>query len=189
MKMNFEDIFIFFCFFLFVSVDNRTGVFVVVVSCLVYFIFNEYQERFCELQEEAPKETCTHPILSNIGISKTFQPNFEEDKNIGPEKKNNDPRFSSFGLTGRGYIHSITGQPRFFYDDINSIRMPPLLSRSKIDIFNYSGESLDYKQFGVNEFTKSTVKFREDIQKRWLKRRNTELMQRKLAPISTLKRI
>ena len=49
-----------------------------------------------------------------------------------------DPRFNGYGTSYRAYTDENIGQTRFYYDDINSVRMPNYIVRSNIDFANYS---------------------------------------------------
>jgi len=44
-----------------------------------------------------------------------------------------DPRSAGYGTSYRGYLDHVTGQARFAYDDIDAIREPNYIVRSKID--------------------------------------------------------
>lgn len=108
-----------------------------------------------------------------------------------------DPRFTGYGPTDRGYIEPVTGQPRFFYDDIDAVRMPNYISRNNVDIFPWAqqygtdqGGSVEcgdgYKQLANNAFLDSTIKFRTELQERLMRKRNAELWQQRVAPITTM---
>ena len=158
------------------------------------------------------------PINSNMGISfqqqflpRTFKttdgnlhivdhdPNFApapEDIIEYPEepKPENvyDPRFNGYGTSYRNYLDPMTGQPRFPYDDINAVRMPNYVVRSKIDTHNFSdtygpmkngGVSLnDIRQKAQEAFYEDTSNFRNDLMSRLMRKRNAELWQLKQFP-------
>ncbi len=44
-----------------------------------------------------------------------------------------DPRFTGYGTSSRSYLEPVTGQVRFYYDDIDSYKRPNYISRSKVD--------------------------------------------------------
>jgi hypothetical protein len=51
-----------------------------------------------------------------------------------------DPRFYGYGTSYRSYSDPLLGQTRFAYDDINAIRMPNYITRSKIDFLPYADQ-------------------------------------------------
>jgi hypothetical protein len=159
------------------------------------------------------------PINSNIGIS--FQQQFlprtyreqsngnveivDHDPNFAPPyeileypeepKPENvfDPRFTGYGTSYRNYVDNVTGQPRFPYDDINAIRMPNYLVRSKIDNQPFaetygpmqsSGQSLnEIRQKAQDVYIEDTTNFRNDMMTRLMRKRNSELWQTKQFPL------
>lgn len=159
------------------------------------------------------------PINSNMGISfqqqflpRTFQdqkngnldivdhdPNFAPPYEIleypeEPKPENVfDPRFNGYGTSYRNYVDNVTGQPRFPYDDINAIRMPNYVVRSKIDNQPFaemygpmqsSGLSLnEIRQKAQDGFIEDTTNFRTDLTARLMRKRNAELWQTKQFPI------
>jgi len=119
-----------------------------------------------------------------------------------------DPRFSGYGPTDRCYRDEITGQTKYFYDDVNSITMPPYISRNNIDIypwapkcgFGYDGSTSNVKsepvhvasaykglnqlkQNALDEFRNSTNNARKELQESLMKKRNGEMWQLRVAPI------
>jgi len=172
------------------------------------------------------KTNIGEPIQSNIGISYTpqFVPTEIEETERGikftqrnpcdilhlaaeqeipiEESVDNvyDPRFTGYGTGYRAYVDSLTGQPRFFYDDIDSITMPNYITRSHVDVFpwadTYGPDTMkstdngnEYRRLANNAFTDSTILFRTEMQERLMRKRNAELWQQRLAPISTLQRL
>ena len=166
------------------------------------------------------------PINSNIGISFTqqFQPTTCSDKdNKGltftehdpriykpPEKPielpNNiteanvyDPRFSGYGTSYRSYNDTNIGQTRFYYDDINAVRMPNYISRSNIDFAKYADKygplennnrmgnqfNSQIRALAQNTFLESSLQQRTELQQRLMRKRNNELWQLRKKPIMT----
>ena len=166
------------------------------------------------------------PINSNIGIS--FQQQFEPTtyeinenqimytqhdprimKNIPdapyeyPDKATYDnvydPRFSGYGTSYRSYLEPVTGQTRFMYDDINAIRMPNYIVRSKIDHLPYAdhyGPIEEGSEMGnintpnirsmvQDSWLENSLQFRNDLSERLMRKTNAEAWQRKQAPIHT----
>lgn len=166
------------------------------------------------------------PISSNIGIS--YQPQFKhvlkssngdkvtytESNNFGelinsdfntesviqtPTIYNTfDPRFNGYGSDNRSYIDNTTGQQRFFYDDINAIKMPNYVSRSNIDFMNAADSygpirdgyehgnpnTKDIREIAELNYLNSTLQFRSDLQESLMRKRNSEMHQLRIAPIN-----
>ena len=111
-----------------------------------------------------------------------------------------DPRFTGYGTSYRSYTDQLTGRPKFFYDDVDAITMPNFVTRSKVDLFPWANtygpdkmmsasEGDEYRQLANNAFTDSALTFRTELQERLMRKRNAELWQRRVAPISTMGRL
>jgi hypothetical protein len=165
------------------------------------------------------------PINSNIGISFTqqFPPttcsvdregNFEYTQhdprlvnaiqendaidiiNTPTESNVYDPRFTGYGTSYRSYSDKMTGQTRFMYDDVNAIRMPNYITRSKIDFAPFAdtyGPVKPGQEFG-NEFNsniralandkwlRDSIEFRNDLTERRMRKVNAEAWQQRSMP-------
>lgn len=110
-----------------------------------------------------------------------------------------DPRFNGYGTSYRSYIDKLTGRPQFYYDDIDSITMPNYITRSNVDTFpwanTYGPDKImdaetndEYRQLANNAFHDSAIQFRTELQERLMRKRNAELWQRRVAPITTMKK-
>tara|TARA_Y100000389_G_C17460524_1_gene521345 strand:+ start:1769 stop:3232 length:1464 start_codon:yes stop_codon:yes gene_type:complete len=173
------------------------------------------------------KTDVNQPINSNIGISFTQQipPTTEEiingevlfteqdplvygnvpkKVNCVPRHEVNesnvyDPRFSGYGTSYRSYIDDTTGQPRYYYDDVDAIRMPNYIVRSNIDTLPFAdqygpipeGDGMG-NQYNANirhmvhdAFTDAAITHRTDIQQSAMRKINAGKWQQRLAPIST----
>ena len=166
------------------------------------------------------------PINSNIGISFTqqlepvtcsrtdgngltytehdpriYQPEiepYEPDMSV-TEANVYDPRFSGYGTSYRSYNDDNTGQTRFYYDDINSVRMPNYISRSNIDFARYAdtyGPMHDNNKKGnqynsniralaQNTFLTSSLQQRNSLQQSLMRKRNAEMWQLRKYPTRT----
>ncbi len=160
------------------------------------------------------------PINSNIGISYTQQfaptevdetsnsikytqmdpstvtviPTLEEREIDQTVYNTYDPRFTGYGTSYRSYIEPVTGQPRFFYDDVDAITMPNYITRSNVDVFpwaskygpdvSHSDTYSEHRQLANNAFTDSSVTFRTEMQERLMRKRNAELWQQRAMPKS-----
>ena len=160
------------------------------------------------------------PINSNIGIS--FDQQFEPvstsvDENgltyilhdprlytepIEPyiesvnESNVYDPRFSGFGTSYRAYSDDKIGQTRFYYDDIDSVRMPNYITRSNIDFMkgadtygpmlteNGNPNNSEIRNLANNQFLQSSMEFRTGMQERLMRKRNAEGWQQRVMPLN-----
>jgi hypothetical protein len=108
-----------------------------------------------------------------------------------------DPRSNGYGTSYRNYEDTLTGQPRFFYDDTDAIRRPNYLNRSTIDHLPESityGPMLSEDDFYENNkgsrdlaetnFADQTVQFRSELMTRLMRKKNAEQWQQKLAPLT-----
>ena len=162
------------------------------------------------------------PINSNIGISwdQQFEPvTCEKDCNgdityvsrdprllpaevrplIPPPQEPSesnvyDPRFTGYGTSYRSYIEPMTGQPRFYYDDVDAIRRNNYLTRNNIDFTSFgthfgpmTGREFEnqpsVRALANNQFANDTMKFRTELQERLLRKVNRNSWQQKVAPI------
>ena len=139
------------------------------------------------------------PINSLIGITEPGQFEENEYEMIEPHENINmsntyDPRFYGYGTSYRGYVDKVVGQPRFYYDDINAIKMPNYITRNSIDVTPF-GDSYGPDNHGGNEYhsniTKladkhyldSALQFRTEMQNRLMRKVNSESWQQKMYPI------
>jgi len=139
------------------------------------------------------------PINSNIGIS--LPQTFQEDEYdvIEPYENVNmsnvyDPRFHGYGTSYRGYFDKNVGQQRFYYDDINAVKMPNYITRNHIDTtpFGDSYGALDNEGNKYNSnihaladkhYNDSMMQFRDEMQSRLMRKVNSENWQQKMYPI------
>jgi hypothetical protein len=110
-----------------------------------------------------------------------------------------DPRFTGYGTSYRSYTEDVTGQTRFYYDDINAVRMPNYISRSNIDFAKYADTygpltemnrngnvNTDYiREMAQDTFLQASLQQRTELQERLMRKRNSEMWQLRKAPIQT----
>lgn len=171
------------------------------------------------------KSQVLDPINSNIGISYNQQYLPQTSKNIGPgevlytdhdpeqyvgetyidnkitgEELYNiyDPRLTGYGSNDRYYFDEMTGQPRFFYDDIDAVKRPSYIVRSNVDhlgTFDQTGAmkdgelNFDYRSNANNEFHESTLDLRSDIQTRLAQKNYARTSQLRDMPLSSAGRM
>ena len=110
-----------------------------------------------------------------------------------------DPRFTGYGTSYRSYTDDNVGQTRFYYDDVNAIRMPNYVVRSNIDHQPFAdsygpiptGDSQGNK-FNPNiralandAFMTAAIQHRTDISQLAMRKANNRQWQRRQAPIRT----
>jgi hypothetical protein len=160
------------------------------------------------------------PLNSNIGISfpQQFEPVqcekaddggvvfVQKDSRIipvnqkiditppGPDESNvYDPRFTGYGTNYRAYIDTVTGQPRFYYDDVMVHRQNNYITRNKLDFTDFGARNnqinqkysnADIRTKAQNAFADNTINFRTELQTRLLRKVNVNAWQQKVAPIT-----
>jgi hypothetical protein len=163
------------------------------------------------------------PINSNIGISFTqqippttlseqdgellfeqhdpnlYQPPEPELPDQSPNASNvTDPRFTGYGASNRAYHEHMTGQTRFYYKDVDAIRMPNYISRSKVDCNTWADKygpapegfehgnpnTHNIHELANNAFRDATIAQRTSLMQSLMRKRNAELYQQRLFPLS-----
>jgi hypothetical protein len=106
-----------------------------------------------------------------------------------------DPRFNGYGDEYRSYSDVNLGQVQYYYSDIDAYRYPNFGIRSKVDFVDYTdpmGRVLpeydrqvglnDIKQTVHDQYTADALYFREGLQERLMRKRNSELWQLRAMP-------
>ena len=110
-----------------------------------------------------------------------------------------DPRFTGYGTSYRSYNDDALGQTRFYYDDVDAVRMPNYISRSHIDTQPFAdsygtipkgfekGNPYTGKihELAENAFLEGAIQHRTELSERLMRKVNSEQWQRRLAPIRT----
>ena len=110
-----------------------------------------------------------------------------------------DPRFSGYGTSYRAYTDDNLGQTKFYYDDVDAIRMPNYITRNNIDhqpfadkygplpAGNANGNkwNAEIRALANDAFTSGAIEFRTDLQERLMRKVNSEAWQQRKAPIQT----
>lgn len=110
-----------------------------------------------------------------------------------------DPRHSGYGTSYRSYTDEQLGQTRFYYDDIDAVKMPNYITRSNIDFAPFAdsyGPKKDGEQHGnkynsdiralANDaFLRSTIQQRTELQERLMRKNSARAWQQRMAPIRT----
>ena len=169
----------------------------------------------------------SEPFNANIGIDHTqqFEPvtytenahgghtytihdprstpaNWDKPLPRAPEPENHsvyDPRQSGYGTSYRSYFDEMSGQTKFYYDDIDATRRPNYITRNNLDHLPFgqhygamepekhtSDFTSRMRGFADKAFTDNTIRHREEMQERAMRKYNTTVgMQRRTAPIRT----
>ena len=106
-----------------------------------------------------------------------------------------DPRFSGYGTSYRAYTDENLGQTKFFYDDVDSVRMPNYVIRSKIDFADFADQygPMDMEKGAMNnstirslanqKFVDDAITFRTGLQERLMRKQNAIAWQQRKYPI------
>ena len=167
------------------------------------------------------KNQVIEPIQSNMGISFTQQfeptdvsvkgdkitytshdpflytpPKKVPEKPRATESNVYDPRLTGYGTNYRAYIDKLTGQPRFYYDDVDSVRRPNYITRSNVDHMPFAekygtmlsdGEILtnttQIRNHAQQTLLDDTIAYRTDMQASLMRKRNSEMWQQRVAPL------
>lgn len=109
-----------------------------------------------------------------------------------------DPRFTGYGTSYRSYNDDALGQTRFYYDDINAVRMPNYISRSNIDTHTFADSygpiptgfekgnpyTNNIHELADNAFLQGAIQHRTELSERLMRKVNSEQWQRRAAPIN-----
>ncbi len=108
-----------------------------------------------------------------------------------------DPRASGYGSDNRSYLDEQMGQTRYFYDDIDAIRMPQYIVRSKLDsCLTPCGDSygkvnsgslglFEARAAAEKSWVDNSLAFRESMMKSLMRKHNEEQVQKRAAPKNT----
>ena len=107
-----------------------------------------------------------------------------------------DPRSNGYGTSYREYQHDLTGQSRFYYDDVNAVRRPNYITRTNIDHLldadsygivqskeDIVSRNKDTRRIAEEGIMKNTIDFRTDMMSRLMRKKNSEMWQQRLAPL------
>ena len=139
-------------------------------------------------------------LLYQLHDPNLYNPPAPEEPDQSPNSSNvTDPRSFGYGSSNRAYHEPMTGQTRFYYQDVNAIRMPNYVVRSKIDSNPWAdsyepcprGSALgnpntrNIRELANNAFRDATIEHRTSMMQSLMRKRNAELYQLRLMPIST----
>mgnify|MGYP007061961622 CR=1 FL=1 len=77
-----------------------------------------------------------------------------------------DPRHTGYGDNTRHYVDRVTGQPRFFYADVDHIALPKEIKRNNYNVYDKmtNDNLMDVKAHMRQQFLDSSTQFRNDLQ-------------------------
>ena len=107
-----------------------------------------------------------------------------------------DPRTTGYGTQYRTYIEPVTGQPRFYYKDIDQQNNGAYITRNKIDFANFGTSTGAYPfdkplegnalyNYADETFGTSMLGYRTELQQRLMHKNSNREWQQRLAPIRT----
>lgn len=106
-----------------------------------------------------------------------------------------DPRSAGYGDARRTYIDQVTGQPRFYYDDINAARESNFITRNDIDVYNFTNQVGIFnerandnpleivKQQTHEAFISNGNDHRHSLQESLMRKGNEKARQQRIAPL------
>lgn len=108
-----------------------------------------------------------------------------------------DPRFTSYGDPYRSYTDVNLGQVQYYYSDIDAYKRPNFIIRSKVDFVDFKTPNGDVKPYYErysnlqdvkdivqNRYDADQLSFREDLMSLQMSKRNSEMYQLRMAPLS-----
>lgn len=110
-----------------------------------------------------------------------------------------DPRHTGYGTSYRSYIDEMTGQPRFYYDDVDVVTMPNYITRSNIDFVPFADHygpapseeawgnkfNPEIRALANDTFLRNSIEQRTSIAQSAMRKNNAVMWQRRKAPIRT----
>lgn len=121
------------------------------------------------------------------------EPKIMEKIGTGPDSVY-DPRFVGYGSDNRSYTDELLGSAKYYYDDINAVRMPSYITRNKIDSCvtpcgdRYGDLRAGYlsmheaRKGAEKSWCENSLDFRINLSKSLMRKKDEEMVQRRLAP-------
>ena len=158
--------------------------------------------------QQFPPTTCkTNEITGEVEYTE-HDPRIIEPATVEPalprvalatESNIYDPRFSGYGTSYRAYTDDNIGQTRFYYDDVDAIRMPNYITRNDIDHQPFADHygplppgdasgnkhNSNIRALANDAFVSGAIEFRTDLQERLMRKINANAWQQRKAPIRT----
>lgn len=110
-----------------------------------------------------------------------------------------DPRHSGYGTSYRAYSDNDLGNTKFYYDDVDAIKMPNYITRSNIDFAPFADsygpapangawgnpDNSQIRALANDAFLRSSIEFRNDLTQRQMHKANVRQAQLRQAPMHT----
>jgi hypothetical protein len=104
-----------------------------------------------------------------------------------------DPRLTGYGTSYRSYVDPLTGQPRFYYNDVDAHTQYNFISRNKLDFTNFAPNTgpypglppEDFRSLADQTFHNDSMKQRTELQYRLMAKNSHREWQQRAAPIQT----
>jgi len=140
------------------------------------------------------------PIQPNHHYSEHYQPHKNSPFSVnGPAMMDRrsiyDPRLTGYGTSYRGYTDPMSGQPRYFYDDVDAHTQYNYITKSKIDHLPQTIQSgpyqpsmmnnMEVREYAQQQFLNQTLQQRTELQDRLMQKVLHRNIQRHQAPIMT----
>ena len=136
------------------------------------------------------------PRIIDVGVNKGSECGYDCAAKIKPDNVY-DPRFYGSGTSYRSYNEPITGQTRYFYNDIDSIRRPNYITRNNVDDAPWANcygpmkdqehqdiNAVHSRQLANDKFMRDTTRQRSDLQERWFRKYNSQVAwQKRMFPL------
>lgn len=111
-----------------------------------------------------------------------------------PRNEIYDPRLTGYGTSYRSYIDQNTGQPRFYYNDVDAHTQYNFISRNKVDFTEFAPTSGpypglppdDFRPLADQTFHDDVIRQRTDLQYRLMAKNSHREWQQRSAPIQTM---
>lgn len=103
-----------------------------------------------------------------------------------------DPRLTGYGTSYRSYNDPLTGQPKFYYDDIDAHTQYNYITRNKVDFTNFAPQTGPYRDvphedvraLAEETFHNNVMKQRTELQYRLMAKNSHREWQQRAAPLN-----
>lgn len=106
-----------------------------------------------------------------------------------------DPRSYGYGSNNRAYTENMTGQPRFYYDDIDAHSQYNYITRNDLDWASFGTaagpyedqrySNMDIRSQAQDAYMSNQLQFRTELQQRLMHKNSNREWQQRIAPIMT----
>ncbi len=152
-----------------------------------------YNQQFLPTTFETDKQYQTFVELDPYQAPEPVKENYASPKD--PFRRDIfDPRQSSYGTSYRSYVDPVTGQPRYYYRDIDQQTQNGYLTKNELDFaqfgtttgvypFDKPLEGQALHRHADNTYTESQIGYRTELQQRLMNKNSNRAWQQRVAPI------